>query len=289
MYLTAMDLCSILRDRSAFTRAFLANGYDARIYPSEESITDVNLVEISRRASDYIYTKKFTKHEESSVSGADWLWVFGNGKRWLSLLIQAKKVPPRATRVATLHHSTAHGLQRATLQSFASREGLHPLYVFYSALSQGQMQHPYYDADEMGCFIVSEKVVRVMEAEGRTATLRKLLPRATPWHCLACQCFGRRGHAGTSSGDAQPDDFAAIVADTVFRLDRDSRELDESPDEQHYPVISDCIPPIVRQYISDEGGSLPRPLSSVSIVSSVPLITVSEIADTIARDQIRIG
>ncbi|WP_437593361.1 hypothetical protein [Sorangium sp. So ce1000] len=84
---------------------------------SEETLTDVVLVELDRRLRPHVLTKKFTKHEESSVSGADWLWAIGRPGRWLTLLVQAKLARPDAARLPGLHHGK--GSQRKTLVSYA--------------------------------------------------------------------------------------------------------------------------------------------------------------------------
>jgi len=120
MSLSVTRLCEVFRDRAAAVHDLVSYSYSQGLGVSEETLTDVTLVEMQRALQPYVLTRKFTKFEESSASGADWLWTIGRPGRWVSILVQAKLARPGAERLPGLHHGK--GSQRKTLVAYALKE-----------------------------------------------------------------------------------------------------------------------------------------------------------------------
>jgi len=90
-------LCTTFIGLAEWTRTVLRQGYQAGIYIGEESLTDFALVRIANRNPQHVRTRKFTRTQEGSRTGADWLWLLGSeSDQWLPLLVQAKVMHPNA-------------------------------------------------------------------------------------------------------------------------------------------------------------------------------------------------
>lgn len=128
----SMNLCATFQERAEWTDRIIAAGYSSRLGILEETITDIHLLEFARRHPLNVWTKKFTRKEEGSLSGADWLWCIGGADGWLPMAIQAKLIDP--THGTCRYLDYRHGEQRRNLVRFARRFRLVPLYCIYSHL-----------------------------------------------------------------------------------------------------------------------------------------------------------
>lgn len=281
---TPADLCAVLQDRARATHELIAYSYSAGLGVSEETLTDINLVEIARKLpKGHVITTKFTKHQESWVSGADWLWTIGRPGRWLSLLVQAKLARPAKPSVHGLHHGD--GQQRQTLVRYAIQERLLPLYVVYSAFD-GTMALPRPsrweprpkwtspcgiardDVKLMGCVTVRPQHVASMHrGKSPKTNAAQLLSYGHPWSCLFCCCWPSRGELAD----------AALAG--VWNLPR-SRQEDEDirrpdPDAPDDQMADDLItgepPALVRDLLVGREPDEVPPFSAVTVVSSEPL------------------
>ena len=70
----------------------IKDGYELEISQGEETITDLNLLEIKRSGIRSFQVVKLTKAEEA-IKGIDWEWWIGSESQgWLRYAIQAKKI-----------------------------------------------------------------------------------------------------------------------------------------------------------------------------------------------------
>jgi hypothetical protein len=70
----------------------------------EETITDINLLEIAMSAVREIRVWKCSKKQEA-IAGIDWEWLVGSDKiGWLRYAMQAKKLNPKSKRYDNLGH-----------------------------------------------------------------------------------------------------------------------------------------------------------------------------------------
>jgi hypothetical protein len=165
----------------------------------EETLTDLNLLELKDRNPFEIYCRSFTKREEG-LNGADWEWWLTNQDRtsWLGFRIQAKVLNLNADEFTHLHYKRGIAYQATRLKNAALRGGLVPLYCFY-------LHHPALmathrprgcgtfapKAEHLGCSLSSvEHVERLRKAKKKD--LGAVLSNAVPWHCLVC-CAGFGG------------------------------------------------------------------------------------------------
>lgn len=98
----------------------------------EESLTDWLLYKLSDHLAWVRYVK-FTRHEESWSSGADWEWWFLGDGECLGMRIQAKKTRGHPDVYPLLAYSNRRGLQIERLLEGARQGNLLPLYAFYDA------------------------------------------------------------------------------------------------------------------------------------------------------------
>ncbi len=103
----------------------------------EETLTDLVVNAIAAGHSDFVYTKKFTHKEESSVSGADWLWCVGEPGAWISFAVQAKIESRKTRRINYLHYR--EGQQYNRLVNFCKIFGIIPKYSLFSAIEQDEV------------------------------------------------------------------------------------------------------------------------------------------------------
>lgn len=68
MKLSLSDLCATFQECTLWTNNIIKDSLSSRLGILEESITDINLVTIARKHSDFILTKKFSRREEGSQS-----------------------------------------------------------------------------------------------------------------------------------------------------------------------------------------------------------------------------
>lgn len=96
MKLSLWDLCATFQECTVWANSIIEDGFSSRLGILEETITDINLITIARKHSDFILTKKFSRREEGSKSGADWLRCIGEPGAWLSLWTR----PPTRSRAS---------------------------------------------------------------------------------------------------------------------------------------------------------------------------------------------
>jgi hypothetical protein len=133
---TNLTLCKTLTTLAQWTNNTIAKGYLTGLGILEETITDYTLNEVASLHSQNVFTKKFSKKQEGSESGADWLWCIGNPGEWLSILVQAKIVNPRTKQCHFLDYGTSHGKQSQLLLRYARKHKLLPLYCIYSFIDE---------------------------------------------------------------------------------------------------------------------------------------------------------
>src|SRR5690349_11164115 len=125
MNLSRHALYETFHEQAQWTSEIIQSGYSTRLGILEETITDMHLLAIARRHSDYVVTRKFSRKEEGSQSGADWLWCIGEPGAWFSLLVQAKVVQPHTATCRFLDYRS--GEQRRPLLRFARLYRLFPV------------------------------------------------------------------------------------------------------------------------------------------------------------------
>ena len=156
----------------------------------EESITDWMLFTLSQSLPNLKY-KKFTRHHEARVTGADWEWWIVDNSSAISMRIQAKKVIFGKDNYAGLAHTNKYGLQIEKLIDDAKIKNFIPFYALYASPRKQQKVicgGKNDAADKQGVFIASaqnlyNKYIKKGKVKVEAADL---LSRSNPMHCMAC-------------------------------------------------------------------------------------------------------
>ena len=174
------DLCWL------FIRAACKTWYDLRdsqnlgIGISEDSITDMLLLEMGRR-TNRLACKRYSRSEEGE-SGADWLWWFVSGNRGFPVLMQAKRLSPNGEYKELKRKRAGKSYQTATLLNYAYKKGWLPLFCFYNFC------HPKLNSALWGCAVASaHSVSKLLSSRVSKANhIDKIRPKSVPWMHLVC-------------------------------------------------------------------------------------------------------
>ena len=195
------SLCESFRALAFLTFDQLGKGRRVGHQPLEETFTDTNILELRDRHGSEIYSQTFSKHQEG-LNGADWEWWLTNSSRtsWLGLRVQAKVLHLQSDTFAHLHYRSGKGkaYQSGKLKRASAREGLIPLYCFYTHKPQGirvrrRLCHSFTSAEEAyGCAIAPLSHIESLQQGGNINDFASVMEEALPWHCLVC-CAGYGG------------------------------------------------------------------------------------------------
>lgn len=107
-------------------------GVELECSQGEETITDINLLDMKRAALPNLYLWKANKAAEAET-GLDWEWWVGsNGRRWWRYAVQAKKLSKTGS-YDSLRHKVRGRQQFDLLTEYAkANRGCIPLYCFYN-------------------------------------------------------------------------------------------------------------------------------------------------------------
>jgi hypothetical protein len=118
---------------SSWVWSFLDDASDGGFSPREETLTEILLVEMRRHAKGEVAIDKAIGLEESKY-GADFAWAIRlRSGKWLTLLVQAKKLNPATGTFKELKDG-----QLGRLQARATSSGSLAVYLFYSDSALGE-------------------------------------------------------------------------------------------------------------------------------------------------------
>lgn len=275
-----------LRERAHWTNDIITKSAMFRLGIMEETITDMHLFSIADEFSNNVLTKKFTRREEGAKSGADWLWIIGEPGSWLSLLIQAKIINPQTGNCQ--HFDYKNGDQRKRLLYYARQHGCVPLYCVYSSIPAAFEPPEHFKQDghvreDWACSFVSPRIVRLLSKEGMKNQY-EILKYAIPWmdpFCLASTYDTPNGKSIATSIENIRDNFEK---EKVYKLTGkvhgktflQKRTSWENLDATH--VVRESIPKNICKWFMNQSSVFSQaPLSSASIISSVPIEQIKEL------------
>lgn len=192
MYGSALEAFAVLA-RDTYCR--IDAGEKHGIQQSEETITELNLLEIARRNYSFVRLVKPTKIEEAKT-GIDWeIWIGSDEDGWRRYAMQAKRLSLSSGKYASFRQKNKHtGLfQLDVLEAYAIASNSIPVYCFYNYVPFAEGNKYWHcnmavDVQYLGCTVVPLEIAKVSHAQRRPRTFGDLHQHneAKPWHCLFC-------------------------------------------------------------------------------------------------------
>ncbi len=268
-------LCATFRRRAEWTNHVIYAGYSSRLGILEETLTDIHLLEFASAHPGHVWTHKFTKKQESSTSGADWVWCIGQPGSWLTLAIQAKIVSPSTRRCHYLNYKD--GQQRRQLVHYARRVGALPLYCLYGHVVPAQAPAaPGAPPEQWACAFLSPRAVHYAATQLRTREQDDLLRLGIPWMLPFCEGARLRREDG---GSEAPTPFTGLDVARGF-AEAHHRQFSALgrrdllvPSRNPLALVSTKFPRTVAALLSGYAGRArtASPVASVSVLSSIGL------------------
>ena len=194
-----MALCDTFRDRAEWTWDVPNRAFNVKSQLLEETLTDLNVLELRFNHPKDVITKTFTKPQEAST-GADWeWWLTGPSNQWLGFRIQAKVIELRSSTYKHLHykgkHSTSFQSDMLIQSALSNSPALVPLYCLYSFWDPQAVQSRWpcgtfsSNVKSYGCSLMSAFQVRKLRQSSYQNDINSLVSYMKPWQCLVC-CQG---------------------------------------------------------------------------------------------------
>jgi len=186
-------LCDCNKALGREVRDFILNVPDAK----EESITDYLVWKwrLLDKRFKYIHATTFTRHEESTETGADFqleLWLVGR-RVAVPLLFQAKKfLKPFDSYVNKLNYPRKTQAQLTRLLSHAQSRNLMPFYAIYTAKNSVMPLCKGHADLGSGVYMIDAATIKTFAdgTLGRKIPLADILARSNPFHCMFCCPLG---------------------------------------------------------------------------------------------------
>lgn len=190
------DICNTFEYLSLKTWYDLCDGERFNLRVGEESITDYMLLDIARKHSSSVVAVKFSRHEESRNTGADWDWLFVSSGLIFGLRVQAKKLDVEKYRYSgvTKKSGKSRGFQINKLIRSAAKNKLypiHPIYCFYNYWGdypfsgENRCSCILHYPELWGCSIADAKSVRKKMKQNKLG-FKDIAPLSIPMPCLFC-------------------------------------------------------------------------------------------------------
>ena len=181
---------------------------------SEDTISDLAMLEIGRSGTNKIGVKRVSKRKERIV-GFDWLWVILRSGRFPTFyVVQAKKLQLNLSpsySYGRLKYPAGTNYQIDALEAFANWLGAVPMYCFYNNVDDFtaqthwncRVQQPPVPP-QMGCTLAPLDVVRPVHDGTGPKNFRAIHwhPEVVPWRCLfhpSCASFSLDSKSGGQS------------------------------------------------------------------------------------------
>jgi hypothetical protein len=280
------SLCETFQERAEWTNRIIQRSHSTSLSILEETITNINLVEIADKHRAHVLTKQFTRKEEGADSGADWLWCIGEQGSWLPILIQAKIVNPSTRKCYYLNYRG--GKQRQLLLAFSRKNKLLPFYLLYSSIDyefklalEKVLNLPGVESEQWACSLLSPIFVRKLVQAKKSHQL-DLLKHSIPW-----------AYPFIYSNSKDPEDvnLAGRLAEALFlarktflKYEKLQSSLSESrqksePTGQRIQwencdprmLVQPTIPRILARLLDGKLRPAESPVAGVSLISTKPI------------------
>ncbi|HEY3864561.1 MAG TPA: DUF6615 family protein [Solirubrobacteraceae bacterium] len=229
------------------------------------------ILELRRAHPQEIIVKPFNRHAEAQ-NGADWAWWF-QGKKWLGMRVQAKKLYADSRRYAALAHTIGKTKKRQVdvLISQAKKDKLFPMYCFYNFWDIAA--HPLKNVSfncgtfppsehRLGCTLASAEEVKLLAIDQGKDDLATVGRISFPWICLVCCPTGTAtGHdlASRIKASLEVQQGPPLRVDGRRRTRLTPKLVDEPPRYVHAAIDGDS-----------HADDLPQGVAGVVVFKDVP-------------------
>lgn len=185
---------SLFEHLAASTWDWLADARRLGLGFSEDTISDLAMLEIARNGRSGVGVRRVSKQDERIV-GFDWLWVVSRPGRVPTMyVVQAKKVKldSQSYSYGRLRYPAGSKYQMNALKDFADWLGAVPMYCFYNnvdyrtAIMYWNCRQVPPDIPQLGCTLAPLSVVRpIHDGQGPKGFRSIHVKREVlPWRCL---------------------------------------------------------------------------------------------------------
>ena len=225
-------LCADFDVQSRKTWNLLKNAHKTGLSLGEETVTDLNLMELQSKHHADITTFKFSKYKER-ISGADWEWWLIAPHKVLGLRVQAKIINPKSLVYEHLDYSkpAIKFRQIDNLINYSAKKFPYriPVYVLYN----------YWDCDKyyaywpctfrkrmvhmLGCGIVEARSLRQIINNGGKS-VREIGQIMFPWSCPICCSYGTPSKASLPERAFQ---FLTSISSKIFDIGSPAKKYEK--------------------------------------------------------------
>lgn len=283
-----MSKAAALLERLAeetWDRLVAAHGLSLSI--GEETLTDINLLEMRRAKLSELQVVKVSKLYESRF-GLDWDWWVGSDQcGWFRYAVQAKKLDLRTGSYRSLRHVLNDGKMPKTqferLLQFAKRANAIPIYVLYNG---GNVPVPKVDGCEVkdskqfGCSVAMIEAIEPSHQKNARKSFYSVHHRkgVFPWRCLVAEhCNWAETFKASSDRPHPLVPSPTVAASLPIRPDM-IEGGDMVPAEHVPPQLHKSVPKGIRQLISGETTELSSELypDDVAVPKRIAVMNVSD-------------
>jgi len=282
----ALAITETLRYLCRRTSRAIANGVNVGIKVHEETITNLNLVDVAMRHRPYVQTVACNRVEEGTTTGADWLWMIGRPGRWLPILVQAKLVNTASAMCRGFRQKLPgrKALQFDLFTQYAKAQRFYPLYCVYSDAKDSRLgplnllcKEGNGDQETLGCTMLLTRHVRAFNSRWRHATHKEILEKG---HSLACLLRNPRG----SKVENELADVVGNSLDAYSGISQSakSRSVDSEGNEAQgssFELIRKHLPPIVRTILMNPKEREVVPIRYLTLLSDRELPPLGSMLD----------
>lgn len=253
------DALSLYESLAKLTWGWLEDARQLGLGFSEDTISDLAMLEIGRSVADKVGVFRVSKRDERLV-GFDWLWVIlRSGTYPTFYVVQAKKLKLDSPTYSygRLKYKAGSRYQIDALEDFANWLGAVPLYCFYNNVDDCTARKHWNcrvqqaaDPPQLGCTVVPLEVIRPVH--DRTGSKRfdsiHWHPDAVPWRCLFHPSCTRVGLDSVSSavrdrskstGRIRGLEFLPSLTPRRIRQAGDDRLFDDDGDNSGANTVGD--------------------------------------------------
>lgn len=178
-----MELCDTFRRISLSTWYKLGSAHNLDASLSEETLTELNLLEIQASHPDLVRTKWYSKSEEKHT-GADWEWWFVSPGSCVGLRVQAKKLYFPSQAYEAFKNDQRLRLIDEASEAFPRRI---PLYLFYNHFSGDALKSDFkYGCEPQEITLHGCSVASAYSLPNNAKKLGHFVPFIYPLSTLTC-------------------------------------------------------------------------------------------------------